>query len=166
MAVNTGDRHRLIGGSLLLLTIAVLLYYYFVWPVSNVIRLPLAEDCALHMQPCSAPLPMGGRMTFAINPRQPNPDEAFQLRADFEGLEPRSVGARFKGINMNMGQLEYYVHKLSRQDTLDGSISFAGSGGVFVCSIGTMQWLVLVNLQIGERNYEVPFRFETTYLGN
>ena len=34
------------------------------------------------------------------------------------------------------------------------------------CSIGVMQWLVMVKLQIGERVYEVPFEFETTYLGN
>ena len=149
-----------------MLTIAGLLIYHFVWPVSNAIRLPVVENCGLHLEPCSSPLPTGGRIVFEINPRQPAPSETLYLSADFEGVEPRAVGVRFKGINMNMGQLEYYVHHLSRKDTPDDSIFFTGSGGVFVCSIGTMQWLVLVNLQIGGRVYEVPFRFETINYGN
>ena len=166
MALNLRDKYLVIGGGLLLLTIAGLLAYHFAWQGSNAVRLPIVEDCALHLEPCSSPLPKGGRMVFEINPRQPAPNETFHLRADFEGIEPRAVGVRFKGLNMNMGQLEYYLHKLSRKDTQDGSISFDGKGGVFVCSIGLMQWLVLVNLQIGERVYEVPFQFETTYPGN
>jgi hypothetical protein len=57
------------------------------------------------------------------------------------------------------------VHELSRRDTPDGSVSFAGKGAVFVCSLGVMQWLVLVKLQVKESVYEIPFKFETTYLG-
>ena len=166
MAMKLHDKRRLVGAGLLLLTIVGLLVYQFFWRGSNVVRLPIVEGCALHLQPCSSPLPMGGRIVFEINPRQPAPDEVFHLSADFEGVEPEAVGARFKGINMNMGQLEYFVHELSRRDTLDGSISFAGKGGVFVCSIGVMQWLVIVKLQIEGRVYELPFEFETTYLGN
>jgi len=166
MALNKHRKRRVIGGGLLLLTIAGLLVYQFAWRSSNVIRLPVVEECALHLEPCSSPLPGGGSVVFEINPRQPDPGETLYLSADFQGLEPRAVGVRFKGINMNMGQLEYFVHELSRKDTLDGSISFAGEGGVFVCSIGVMQWLALLNLQIGERVYEVPFHFDTTYLGN
>jgi len=166
MALNRRHKRRFIGGGLLLLICAGLGGYWFLWQGSSVVRLPTVEDCALHLQSCSSPLPMGGRIDFEINPRQPAPNEAFHLSANFDGVEPRAVGVRFKGINMNMGQLEYYLHKLSRKDTLDGSISFTGQGGVFVCSTGVMRWLVLVNLQIGERVYEVPFEFETTYLGN
>lgn len=160
------DKRRVIGAGLLLLTVAGLLAYQFFWYGTNVIRLPTVEGCALHLEPCSSPLPMGGTIAFEINPRQPAPDEVFHLKAGFEGVEPRGVGVRFKGVNMNMGQLEFFVHELSRENTLDGSISFAGKGGVFVCSIGVMQWLAIVKLQIAGRVYEIPFEFETTYLGN
>jgi len=166
MALKLQNKRRVIGAGLLLLTITGLLAYQFAWRGSNVIRLPLVEGCALHLQPCSSPLPMGASMVFEITPKQPAPDRTLQLSADFHGVEPQVVGVRFKGVNMNMGQLEYFVHKLSPDSTHDGSVSFSGTGGVFVCSIGVMQWLVLVKLQIGERVYEVPFKFETTYLGN
>jgi hypothetical protein len=76
------------------------------------------------------------------------------------------VGVRFKGINMNMGHLEYLVHELLPIDTPDGSVSFGGQGGVFVCSIGLMRWLVLVKVQVGETVYEAPFNFETVYRGD
>ncbi len=160
------DRRLLIVGSLLLLTIVGLLGYQFVWRGPDVTRLPVVEDCQLNLEPCSSPLPMGGRVIFEINPRQPPAGETLHLKADFHGLEPNAVGVRFKGINMNMGHLEYLVHDLSPVDTPDSSVTFIGQGGVFVCSIGLMQWLVLVKVQIGESTYEVPFNFETTYSGN
>ena len=156
-------RYLVIVAGLLLLSLVALLGYKFVWPAINVTRLPVAEDCKLNLEPCSSSLPMGGRIVFEINPRQPPAGEALHLRADFQGLEPDAVGVRFKGVNMNMGQLEYLIHELAPVDTPDGSISFAGQGGIFVCSIGLMRWLVLVNLQIGDTVYEVPFNFETTY---
>ncbi len=166
MALNLQNKRRVIGAGLIFLVLGGLLGYQFVWRASNVIRLPLVEDCTLHLQPCSSSLPMGASMVFEISPKQPAPDRTLHLNANLDGVEPRAVGVRFKGVNMNMGQLEYFVHKLSPETTSDGSVSFAGTGGVFVCSIGVMQWLVLVELQIGERFYEVPFQFETTYLGN
>ena len=105
-------------------------------------------------------------MVFGIDPRQPAPEQVFNLRAEFHGVEPEAVGARFKGVNMNMGQLEYYVHWLAREDTRDGPVTFSGKGGVFACSIGVMQWQVIVRLQVGGRVYEVPFAFETTNPGS
>lgn len=159
------DRRLLIAGGLLLLIIVGLLGYQFVWPGPDVVRLPLVEACKLNLEPCSSPLPKGGRIVFEINPRQPPAGETLHMKADFYGVEPDAVGVRFKGINMNMGQLEYLLHELSPVVTPDGSFRFAGQGGVFVCSIGLMRWLALVKVQVGETVYEVPFNFETTYSG-
>ncbi len=164
--MNLRTRWRVTGVGLLVLISAGLLAYQFLWPGSKIVRLPVVEGCALHLESCSAELPMGGRINFQLNPRQPAPDQVFNLNADFDGVEPDAVGVRFKGVNMNMGQLEYFVHELARVETADGSSTFAGKGGVFVCSIGVMQWLVIVKLQFAERVYELPFEFETTYLGN
>jgi hypothetical protein len=158
-------RRMLIVAGLLSLTIVALLGYQFVWRGPDVIRLPVVEDCKLNLEPCSSSLPMGGRIVFEINPRQPPAGDPLHLRADFHGLEADAVGVRFRGINMNMGQLEYLVHELSPIDTPDGSVSFEGQGGVFVCSIGLMRWLALVKVQVGETVFEVPFNFETNYSG-
>jgi hypothetical protein len=46
------------------------------------------------------------------------------------------------------------------------SILFTGKGGVFACSTGRMRWFALVDVEIGETVYEVPFRFETTSKSN
>ena len=159
-------RNLLIVGGLLLLIIAGLLGYHFIWRGSDIVRLPVVEDCRLNLEPCSSPLPQGSRIDFEINPRQPPSGEALHLKAEFHGIEPDAVGVRFVGINMNMGYLEYLVHELSPTVTPDGSIRFTGQGGVFVCSIGLMRWLVLVEVRVGESVYEVPFNFETTYSGN
>jgi len=159
-------RYLLMAAGLLTLAIFALLGYQFVWPGLNAIRLPVVEGCKLNLEPCSSALPTGGRIVFEINPKQPPAGEALHLKADFYGVEPDAVGVRFKGINMNMGQLEYLVHELAPIDTPDGSVSFEGQGAVFICSIGLMRWHALVNLQIGETIYELPFNFETTYSGD
>jgi len=123
--------------------------------------LPPVAGCALHLEACTADLPGGGQMTFEINPRRPSPTDTLRLNASFEQVEPKVVGVRFKGVDMNMGYLEHYVFDLERDSTGAKAASFSGNAGVFVCSSNLMQWLVLVKLQLGASSYEVPFNFET-----
>ena len=61
---------------------------------------------------------------------------------------------------MYMGYLEF---DLKQKEPIGDSVEFAGNGGVFVCSYGVMPWVVLVNVQVGRRVYEMPFEFETMY---
>ena len=61
-------------GLLFVITIG-LLVYQFVLRDSGNIRLPMVEGCSLHLEPCSSPLPMGGKMVVEINPKQPDPTE-------------------------------------------------------------------------------------------
>lgn len=147
--------------AILLLAVAGLLGYRFLQSANEEIRLPVVEGCALHLEACAARLPEGGRMTFAITPRQPSPTDTLHLNASFEQVEPSVVGVRFKGIDMNMGYLEYYVFDLHKIEAGAKQSSFSGDAGVFVCSSNLMQWLVLVKVQVGETRYEVPFKFET-----
>ena len=156
------SRNRLVGAGLIVLALGGLLAYRMLWLGPETIRLPVVEGCALHLQSCVAELPVGGTVTFEITPRRATPSDAMQLHARFENVEPVTVGARFKGVNMNMGQLEYLVHKLARVDDGGDGVAFTGRGGVFACSVGVMQWLVLVKIQVGDTLYEVPYRFETT----
>ena len=153
----------ILGGLLFVITIG-LLVYQFVFRDAGDIRLPMVEGCSLHLEPCSTSLPMGGKMIFEINPKQPNPTELLHLSARFQQIEPQAVRVRFKGETMNMGYLEHVKYELPRKDTTDGSILFSGVGGLSVCISGLMEWIALVNIQIGDTIYEVPFKFETTYV--
>ncbi len=153
-------QQQLAGIGLLLLAAGGALAYWFLGQGPPTVRLPVVEGCSLHLQPCASALPGGGSMTFEISPKNAVATDALQLSARFEGLEPVAVGARFKGVNMDMGQLEYLTHELRRLDG-GGAIAFAGRGGVFACSVGVMHWLVLVRVQADDTVYEIPYRFET-----
>jgi hypothetical protein len=156
---------RLISiAAILLMAAAGLIGYYFLGARSE-IRLPVVESCALHLEACVVTFPEGGRMTFEITPKQPSATQALVLNASFEQMEPQAVGARFKGVEMNMGYLDYYVYDLHKIGSNDKQSLFSGNAGVFVCSNNRMEWLVLVKVQVGETFYEVPFRFETRLEG-
>jgi len=151
----------------LILVIAIaLLVYQFVFRDSPNIRLPVAEACLLNLKSCTSEFPGGGKIQFEIHPKQPNPAEVLYLSATFQQVEPAAVRVSFKGESMNMGYLEYVKYELRRKDTNDGSILFSGKGGLSVCISGLMKWVVLVDVQVGEAIYEVPFKFETTYTFN
>jgi len=124
----------------LLLVIAIgILAYQFVFRDSPNIRLPVAEGCLLHLEPCASEFPGGGKIIFEINPKQPSPAEILYLSATFEQVEPTAVRVSFKGETMNMGYLEYVKYELPRKDTNDGSILFSGKGGLSVCISGLMK---------------------------
>lgn len=159
------SRRLVLPGIILLLAVAGLFGYRFPLDARNEIKLPLVEGCALHLETCSASFPQGGQMRFAINPGQPSPTDTLRLHASFERMEPQVVGVRFEGIDMNMGYLEHYVFDLQKKKVGDNAVSFSGDAGVFVCSSNLMRWLVLVEVQVGETRYEVPFRFETRQRG-
>jgi len=153
----------IVVGLLLMIIIGSLVYLFIFSTNTNKTRLPLVEDCSLHLQACSSELPNGGKIIFEINPKQPNPTEVLYLTATFQQIEPQLVQVSFKGKTMNMGYLEYVKYALQKKDTMDKSILFSGKGGLSVCIGGLMEWIVLVNVKAGGATYEVPFKLETTY---
>lgn len=156
-----GKNQWAIAFGLLLIVAASLLTYLFVLRAPGDISLPLVENCMLQIEPCSSKFPTGGKMTFAISPKRPEPTDALNFSVGFEDIEPQAVQVRFKGENMDMGYMEYLRYSLARIDSDGNTISFAGKGGVFACSTGLMSWLVLVDVEIDGTVYEVPFKFET-----
>lgn len=149
-----------------LLVLAGLLGYRYLSAVDEELRLPVVEGCALHLESCSVNLPEGGSMQFSISPHRPSPTDTLRLNASFEQMKPKTVGVRFKGIDMNMGYLEHFVYQLQKNDAGENSNAFSGDAGVFACSRNLMQWLVLVKVQAADgARYEVPFRFETNQRG-
>lgn len=154
------NRLLIVTGLLLLLIIGLGAYEYLSTHSSDRIRLPLVKSCKLNLQACSAELPTGGKVIFEITPKPPNPSEVLHLSATFHQLNPQSVRVAFEGRDMYMGYLEF---DLVQQEAIGDSVEFAANGGVFVCSYGVMPWVVLVNIKVDGRVYEMPFEFETIY---
>jgi hypothetical protein len=129
------------------------------------IRLPLVEGCPLHLQACSTQLPSGGELLFEISPKTPGPTEALQLKAIFKfkskQVNPEAVRVKFEGKDMYMGYLEYNLKRLTNSSD---SVQFVGKGGLSVCILDLMHWIVLVNVQIDNTIYEIPFEFETLHV--
>ena len=144
-----------------ILIAACLLAYQIVSSDPKNVRLPIVEGCALHLESCTVSLPAGAEIVFEINPKQPRSDHRLQLIASFRGVDPLSVGVRFKGVNMDMGNLEDLTQELARQESPGEAVLFRGPGSLFVCARGVMQWLVLVEIKIDKTYYEIPFRFDS-----
>ncbi len=150
-----------IGVTLPILIAACLLAYQIVSSGPKNVRLPIVEGCALHLESCAVSLPAGAEVVFEIDPKQPRSNHALQLIARFHGVDPLSVGVKFKGVDMDMGSLEGFAQELARQESRGEVVLFSGPGSLFVCSRGVMRWLVLVEVKIDKTYYEIPFRFES-----
>ncbi len=122
------------------------------------VRLPLVQGCPLQLQACSAKLPSGGKFEFEISPKTPSTTETLYLNAHFKQTEPEAVRVIFEGKDMYMGFLEY---DLKRQDNYADSVLFAGKGGLSICILDVMPWIVLLNVKVDNIIYEIPFEFET-----
>ncbi len=144
-----------------LCVIAAVTGYVYLARRDATVRLLPAADCALHLETCSAVLPRGGRVRLDIEPKSPSPTDPLRVKADFEGIRPESVGLRLKGVDMEMGYLEYFVHELGRISSDESGASFGGSAGVFACSMSLMRWQVLLRIDLDGTAYEIPFDFET-----
>ncbi len=130
-------------------------------PAPETVQLPLVKDCPLHLQACTAKLPMGGEIHFDITPNTPDPTEELYLTTRFRNIDPDAVRVKFEGKTMNMGYLEY---DLKQSENTGESVQYSGKGGLSVCIRGAMEWIVSVNVQIEKTNYEIPFEMETLYV--
>ncbi len=148
--------------AIILVAIAGLSVYFYLSLERDEVRLPVVDGCALHLEACLVSFPKGGIMTFEINPRSPTPTDTLKMKAAFDQIEPRTVGVRFEGVDMNMGYLEHFVYEMHQGQNVGKNAPFTADAGVFACSSGVMQWFVLVKVRAADgQRYEVPFRFET-----
>ena len=166
MGLISGLRERkqtllIIGG--VLLTAALGGYFASSSLQQESVRLPLVEGCPLHLQPCSTPLPEGGRIEFELIPKNPSPAEPMEFVARIRGGVPDAVTVLFEGREMYMGFLQYPLHLQESQET-EGMTHFKGRGSLSVCVRTLMEWTALVKVRVGDTLYEVPFEFETIHL--
>ena len=151
-----------IGKIALLITVTSFAGYALVFlNLSDNIKLPPVDDCQLQQKPCSARLPSGAEIEFEISPKNPAPTESLFLTARFKNINPDSVQVAFDGKQMKMGFLNYDLKKTVSSDS--DSIEFTGKGGLSVCILGKMEWVVLLKLAQDDNTYQIPFEMETFY---
>jgi hypothetical protein len=109
--------------------------------------------CDLQHAACTAPLPDGGKITFALTPRPILVIVPLEMRVDLEGVSADKVAVDFSGVSMNMG--------FNRQTlAAAGAGHFSGQGTLPVCVTGRMLWQATVLIEAGRTRIAVPFRFE------
>lgn len=121
-------------------------------PKADVTASPDA-DCDLSAGACSAALPGGGRLGFALTPRPIPVTAPLEMRVELDGIEADKVVVDFAGVNMDMG----FNRPLLAND---GPGRFAGQTTLPVCVTGRMTWQATVLIETGRTRIAVPFRFE------
>ena len=109
--------------------------------------------CDLHSGICSAALPEGGRLGFALTPRPIPVTAPLEMVVELDGLEADKVAVDFAGVNMAMG---FNRSTLTRE----GPGRFAGQTTLPVCVTGRMTWQATVLIETGRTRIAVPFRFD------
>lgn len=154
----TGANRWLWGAvAVLALAVAGVFGYKLLWPLLNpevVAEAPLDPDCRLQEGACTASLPEGGSLTFAIRPRPVYAMQDLKLEARPEGLEVYGMEVDFSGVDMNMGFNRFPLER-------EGSKRFTGSAVLPVCIRDRMAWDVTVYVRTRRGRMAFPFRLET-----
>jgi hypothetical protein len=109
--------------------------------------------CDLHAGTCSATLPGGGRLGFALAPRPIPVTAPLEIQVELEGLQANQLTVDFAGVSMSMG---YNRPVLTRS----GPGRFTGQTTLPVCVTGRMTWQATVLIETDRTHLAVPFRFD------
>ncbi|MCX7671463.1 MAG: hypothetical protein N2439_15505, partial [Anaerolineae bacterium] len=120
-------------------------------PKADLVIAP-SPACDLAVRPCSAELPTGGRLEFAVLPRPIPVAAPLNLTVTLEGLSAERVAVDFAGVEMNMGFIRPTL-------SAAGPGRFSGAATLPVCVTGRMLWQATVLIEGGGRRLAVPFRF-------
>jgi hypothetical protein len=157
------NSQRLLWLTIGLLTVAAALVAVVkVWPLLNpaaVFVAPVDPECDLRAGPCVGDLPDGGRVQFAIAPRNIPAVKPLQLTVVIEDLDAREVEVDFAGVDMNMG-----FNRPKLQQVAPGR--YQGAAMLPVCIRARMTWEARVLLHTPRGLQAVPFRFDTYQPGS
>lgn len=118
------------------------------------ISLPPNTACDLHQGPCASPLPGGGSVELAIEPRPIPVLKPLRLQVRLTGSKASSVEVDFAGVDMNMG-----FNRPRLEPGKDGL--FTGQATLPVCVRDRMAWQATVLVESEGKRIAAPFRFET-----
>lgn len=138
--------------TLILIGVAGYKYSPLLLPKADVTVSP-NPGCDLHVRACSATLPAGGKLDFAVTPRPIPVTAPLELLVELDGLEADKVAVDFAGVDMAMG---------FNRPTLaaTGPGRFSGQTTLPVCITGRMVWQATVLIDTGRTRIAVPFRFD------
>jgi hypothetical protein len=111
--------------------------------------------CDLHAGPCSAALPGGARLSFALAPRPIPLVTPLEIEVRTEALPAVAVEVDFSSPEMNMGFNRPAL-------TAEGAGLFRGKTVLPVCVRERMAWRALVLVHTAGETLGVPFGFVTT----
>ncbi|MEW8508445.1 MAG: hypothetical protein AB2598_17250 [Candidatus Thiodiazotropha sp.] len=160
-ATKTNGTLWLILGMLLVLPASVALIRG--WPIlfpQVVVKLPADPNCDLRAGPCVTRLEAGGKVSFAIEPRELPTMKPLKLRVRIEGLQADKIEVDFSGMDMHMGFNRFTLRRDSATAT-----EFSGEGMLPVCVWDAMEWEAQVFIDSGAGKISVPYRFITAKQG-
>lgn len=149
----------IIAGLLLVAIVALALYKS--WPIlfpEVLLSAELDPDCDLRAGPCVSPLPDGGSVSLAIEPRSIPVVKPLQFHVQVDGLEVKRVEIDFSGVDMNMG----FNRPALEKKTLG---VYVGKGMLPVCVRDAMEWEAKVLLHTDQGLVSAPYRFITVKPG-
>jgi len=134
---------------------------YKVWPLLHpelIAEAPVDRGCDLRAGPCTGILPDGGRISFAISPRDIPVIKPIRFQVELEGVDAREVEVDLQGVDMNMG---YNRPRLNAK----GEGRFEGDAIIPVCVRDAMEWEAKVLVRTDKGTVAAPFRFITVKPG-
>lgn len=139
---------------LALALIAVVGYKYspLLLPKADLTLTPTA-GCDLNRQTCGAPLPGGGIIELAIEPRPIPVVKPMKVTVTVSGATATRVEIDFAGVSMNMG-----YNRLELTPTAEGR--YAGEATIPVCVTGRMGWRATLMIETATQRIAVPFVFD------
>lgn len=149
----------LLAGLLFLVVAGVATYK--VWPLLHpelIAEAAVDPGCDLRAGPCAGILPDGGRISFAISPRDIPVIKPIRFQVDLQGVDAREVEVDLQGVDMNMG---YNRPRLDAR----GEGHFAGDAIIPVCVRDAMEWEARVLVHTDQGTVSAPFRFITVKPG-
>lgn len=112
-----------------------------------------AGNCDLHSGPCTAMLPDGTPLTFAVTPRPIPVMEKLRLTVTAPSLSQKTLTAEIYGLNMNMGRYRYSLQR-------DANGTYRGEGMIPSC-IGMMHWRANIIAESPTKRVGTYFTFRT-----
>ena len=148
------------GITLSFLVISWLVYQQ--WWVSNLppeqISVAFDPACDLRAGPCVTTLDDGSRVSFAIEPRSIPISEKLRLEVTVSGLDVGAVSVDINGVDMKMPPNIVDLKK-------SGNGRYRGKGALSFCTRSIMEWESVIQLDTGDKQIKVPFRFITSQQG-
>lgn len=142
--------------------------------------LPLSAECQLHIESCHISIPDGGDLVLSITQDLSSenivngfsPEKSMRVVVEVSGLatdwirvllgeKDAYIGSRLSGNNWqdsDFGALRYELYPGN-----NGQI-FSGEMGLSFCASTLVEWIILLEVGVGNTVYEIPFEFETESL--